>query len=127
MDHPAARHGTTDRAGESAHRAPMALDERGEGPTIAAAVDLFFGDLRLAPRTKKTYWHGIAKFLRHLSQHEGIDPETAPVSVLRPDHVTSFAAILVPRHPYTGGGFADAHRAEQHLRGAQILFVPFEL
>ena len=34
--------------------------------------------------------------LRHLSQHEGIDPETAPVSALRPDHVTSFAAILVP-------------------------------
>ncbi len=64
--------------------------------TIAAAVDLFFGDLRLAPRTKKTYWHGIAKFLRHLSQHEGIDPETAPVATLCPDHVTSFASILVP-------------------------------
>src|SRR3954467_6793076 len=84
------------RVERSAHRAPMSLDEVGEGPTIAAAVDLFFGDLRLAPRTKKTYWHGIAKFLRHLSQHEGIDPETASVSALRPDHVTSFAAILVP-------------------------------
>ena len=36
------------------------MDELGEAPTIAAAVDLFFGDLRLAPRTKKTYWHGIA-------------------------------------------------------------------
>ncbi len=67
-----------------------------DGLTIAAAVDLFFGDLRLAPRSKKTYGHGIAKFLRHLSQHEGIDPESAPVSTLRPDHVTSFAAILVP-------------------------------
>jgi integrase/recombinase XerC len=65
-------------------------------PTIAAAVDLFFGDLRLAPRSKKTYRHGIAKFLRHLAQHEGIDPEHAPVSALRAEHVTSFAAILVP-------------------------------
>jgi integrase/recombinase XerC len=64
--------------------------------TIAAAVDLFFGDLRLAPRSKKTYWHGIAKFLRHLAQHEGIDPESAPVTAMRPEHVTSFAAILVP-------------------------------
>ena len=80
----------------SAHRSPTTRDEVGDGLTIAAAVDLFFGDLRLAPRTKKTYWHGIAKFLRHLSQHEGIDPEEAPVSVLRPDHVTSFASILVP-------------------------------
>ena len=80
----------------SAPRSPRTSDEFGDVPTIAAAVDLFFGDLRLAPRTKKTYWHGIAKFLRHLSQHEGIDPEEAPVSALRPDHVTSFASILVP-------------------------------
>ena len=57
---------------------------------------MFFGDLRLAPRSKKTYRHGIAKFLRHLAHHEGIDPETAPVTAIRPDHVTSFAAILVP-------------------------------
>ena len=96
MEHSTAPPGTDDRVAGSVHRASMSLDEQGEGPTIAAAVDLFFGDLRLAPRTKKTYWHGIAKFLRHLSQHEGIDPETAPVSALRPDHVTSFAAILVP-------------------------------
>ena len=70
----------------------IAADE----PTIAGAVDLFFGDLRLAPHSKKTYWHGIAKFLRHLAQHEGIDPETAPVSALRPEHITAFASILVP-------------------------------
>lgn len=64
--------------------------------TIAGAVDVFLADLRLAPRSKKTYGHGIAKFLRHLAQHEGIDPETAPVTALRPEHVTSFASILVP-------------------------------
>jgi integrase/recombinase XerC len=80
----------------SAHRSPLSRDVLGHEPTIAAAVDLFFGDLRLAPRSKKTYWHGIAKFLHHLAQHEGIDPEKAPVSTLRADHVTSFASILVP-------------------------------
>lgn len=79
-----------DRVGIAAIDADTAM------PTIAAARDLFFGDLRLAPRTKKTYWHGIAKFLRHLAQHEGIDPEKSPVTALRPDHVTSFASILVP-------------------------------
>lgn len=64
--------------------------------TVRAAVEMFFGDLRLAPRSKKTYRHGIDKFLRHLAQHEGIDPETAPVAALRAEHVTSFASILVP-------------------------------
>ncbi len=64
--------------------------------TITAAVELFFGDLRLAPRSKKTYRHGITKFLRHLSQHEGIDPNVAPVSAIQAEHVTMFAALLVP-------------------------------
>ena len=64
--------------------------------SIATAVELFFGDLRLAPRSKKTYRHGIAKFIRHLERNEGINPEIAPVTVLNPDHVTSFAALVVP-------------------------------
>ncbi|MCC6314740.1 MAG: tyrosine-type recombinase/integrase [Thermomicrobiales bacterium] len=64
--------------------------------TVAGAVDVFFGDLRLAPRSKKTYRHGIDKFLSHLERHEGIDPEAAPVSALRAEHVTGFAALLVP-------------------------------
>ncbi len=70
--------------------------EQTDDLTIAAAVDIFFADLRLAPRSKKTYGHGIAKFLRHLAQHEGIDPEQAAVTALRPEHVTSFASMLVP-------------------------------
>lgn len=64
--------------------------------TIAAAIELFFGDLRLAPRSKKTYRHGIAKFVRHLATNEGIDPEVAPVSAILPEHVTAFASLLVP-------------------------------
>jgi integrase len=64
--------------------------------TIAGAVEMFFDGLRLAPRSKKTYRHGVAKFLRHLSEHEGIDPEVAPVTAIVPDHITQFALQLVP-------------------------------
>jgi site-specific recombinase XerD len=64
--------------------------------TISAAVEIFFGDLRLAPRSKKTYRNGIAKFVRHLAEHEGIDPDVAPVTVISAEHVTSFASLLVP-------------------------------
>jgi integrase len=64
--------------------------------TIAGAVEMFFGDLRLAPRSKKTYRHGVIKFLRHLADHEGIDPEVAPVTSIQPDHITQFATLLVP-------------------------------
>ncbi len=64
--------------------------------TIDAAVEIFFGDLRLAPRTRATYRQGIRKFVDHLEQHEGIDAKVAPVTTITPDHVTSFAALLVP-------------------------------
>ena len=67
------------------------------GPmTISAAVEIFFGDLRLAPRSKKTYRNGMAKFVRHLAEHEGIDPDVAPVTVISAEHVTSFATLIVP-------------------------------
>lgn len=64
--------------------------------SINAAVEIFFGDLRLAPRSRTTYRIGIEKFLRHLSRHEGIDPERAPVEAITVEHVTNFASVLVP-------------------------------
>jgi integrase len=64
--------------------------------TLEAAMELFFADLRLAPRSKKTYRQGVAKFFRHLERQEGVNPTTAPVTVLESDHVTSFAALVVP-------------------------------
>ena len=64
--------------------------------TINAAVDIFFADLRLAPRTKKTYRAGVQKFINHLEAHEGIDPETVDVTELTAEHVTDFASMLVP-------------------------------
>ncbi|MFN8590782.1 MAG: tyrosine-type recombinase/integrase [Thermomicrobiales bacterium] len=97
----------------------VAKDE--DALTIAAAVDLFFGDLRLAPRSKKTYRHGIAKFLRHLSQHEGIDPETAPVAALRAEHVTSFAAILVPPDVRTPEEVSQMRTAQNNISAVRKL------
>ncbi len=82
-----------ERASDAGDEAPGTADDK---LTIEGAVELFFGDLRLAPRSKKTYRHGVAKFLRHLAQHEGIDPAVAPVTALRAEHVTAFAALLVP-------------------------------
>lgn len=67
-----------------------------ESISIAAAIEVFFGDLRLAPRSRTTYRQGIRKFTDHLVRHEGIDPEVASVTTITTDHVTSFAAMLVP-------------------------------
>lgn len=64
--------------------------------TIEGAIEIFFGDLRLAPRSHKTYRQGIAKFTRHLERHEGIDPTTTPITAITTDHITSFAATIVP-------------------------------
>lgn len=73
-----------------------AENEPFEAVSIDAAVEIFFGDLRLAPRSKKTYRNGIEKFLRHLRTHEGIDTAETPVTILNADHVTSFASLIVP-------------------------------
>ncbi|CAN5767079.1 tyrosine recombinase XerC [soil metagenome] len=84
---------------EKQERAPAIVLEAGASGsevTIDAAVEMFFGDMRLAPRSKKTYRHGIDKFRRHLEQHEGIDPSVAPVTTIAADHVTSFASLIVP-------------------------------
>ena len=89
--------------------------------TIAAAVDVFIADLRLAPRTKKTYGHGIAKFLRHLAQHEGIDPEAAPVTALRPEHVTSFASMLVPPDIRTPEEVSQMRTAQNNISAVRKL------
>lgn len=83
--------------------------------SIAAAVEIFFGDLRLAPRSKKTYRCGVAKFLNHLSRHEGIDPETAPVTTITADHVTSFAAMIVPADVRTPEEVSQMRTAQNNL------------
>jgi integrase/recombinase XerC len=83
--------------------------------TIQAAVEMFFGDMRLAPRSKKTYRHGLDKFLRHIEQHEGIDPKTAPVQALVSEHVTSFATLIVPADIRTPEEVSRMRTAQNNL------------
>jgi hypothetical protein len=85
------------------------------GQTIAGAIEIFISDLRLAPRTKRTYWHALAKFQRHLRTNEGIDPAVAPVTILGPDHVTSFAAMLVPADIRTPEEVSQMRTAQNNL------------
>src|SRR4051812_10069635 len=91
------------------------LPEETELVTIDAAVEIFFGDLRLAPRSKKTYRNGIEKFLRHLRVHEGIDTAMSPVTVLNADHVTSFASMIVPPDIRTPEEVSQMRTAQNNL------------
>jgi integrase/recombinase XerC len=52
MEQPSSPGGTPARFARTAQRDLLSINEQAEGLTIAAAVDLFFNDLRLAPRTK---------------------------------------------------------------------------
>lgn len=87
----------------------------GDVLTIGGAVEMFFGDLRLAPRSKKTYRNGVAKFLRHLEQHEGIDPAVTPVTVLTTEHVTAFASLIVPPDVRTPEEVSQMRTAQNNL------------
>lgn len=86
-----------------------------EAVSIEAAVEMFFGDLRLAPRSKKTYRNGVAKFLRHLADNEGIDPAVAPVTAITADHVTAFAALIVPPDVRTPEEVSQMRTAQNNL------------
>jgi integrase len=119
---PAERLDHTERASERpALRAldTMAVDSA--PVTISGAVEMFFGDLRLAPRSKKTYRNGVAKFLRHLADNEGIDAETAPVAALNADHVTSFATLIVPPDIRTPEEVSQMRTAQNNLSAVRKL------
>ncbi len=87
----------------------------GEPISIDAAIEIFFGDLRLAPRSRTTYRQGIRKFTEHLSRHEGIDITTTPVTHITTDHVTSFAAMLVPPDIRTPEEVSQMRTAQNNL------------
>ncbi|MGB3305037.1 MAG: site-specific integrase [Thermomicrobiales bacterium] len=89
--------------------------------TLDAAVEMFFGDLRLAPRSKKTYRQGVRKFLDHLATNEGIDPKTAPVTALTADHVTSFTALVVPPDIRTPEEVSQMRTAQNNLAAIRKL------
>ena len=95
----------------------------GTSLSIDAAVEVFFGDLRLAPRSKRTYRQGVRKFLDHLTIHEGIDPKQADVTDLTTDHVTSFASILVPADIRTPEEVSAMRTAQNNLAAVRKFYA----
>ena len=83
--------------------------------TIDSAVEIFFADLRLAPRTKKTYRQGVRKFVEHLEGHEGINPRQAPVTSITAEQVTDFASLLVPQDIRTPEEVSQMRTAQNNL------------
>jgi integrase len=102
--------------GERGRTSFMVAALSSEAPlTIETAVEIFFGDLRLAPRTKKTYRQGVRKFIDHLETHEGINPRQAPVTVITAEQVTDFASILVPPDIRTPEEVSQMRTAQNNL------------
>lgn len=64
--------------------------------TLADVVDQFFDDLRLSPRSKKTYRGAMNKFLDFLERDYGLCASEISPTALSEDHVTTFAAFLIP-------------------------------
>lgn len=63
---------------------------------INESVDQFFADLRLSPRTKKTYRAAMNRFLCYVRVNHDLDPEKNTVLALTEDHVTDFIASIMP-------------------------------
>jgi integrase len=74
----------------------MADDRLLPDPTIAATINEFFDDLRLSPRSKKTYRFALEKFCAFLETAFGLPAATTPVTDLNEDHVIDFIASLMP-------------------------------
>ncbi len=83
--------------------------------TIATAEEVFFADLRLAPRSKRTYRQGVRKFIDHLQTHEGIDPETTPVEAIQVNHITDFASLIIPEDVRTPEEVSAMRTAQNNL------------
>lgn len=74
----------------------MVDDVSSPTPTIAATIKDFFDDLRLSPRSKKTYRFALEKFCAFLEKQFGLSASETPVTALNEDHVIDFVASLIP-------------------------------
>jgi integrase len=54
-------------------------------------------DLRLSPRSRRTYDYSLRCFLEFVERDFGLDATTAPVTDLRIEHVTAFVSAMMPR------------------------------
>ena len=98
----------------------MASDD--SGPTIAGTVQAFFDDLRLSPRSKKTYHVAITKFLEHIADRFDLDPEQAAVTTLTEEHVTTFVAALIPDEIRSPEEVSRMRTAQTNLAAVRKLY-----
>ncbi len=54
-------------------------------------------DLRLSPRSRRTYDYSLRCFLEFVERDFGLDAATAPVTDLKIEHVTAFVSAVMPR------------------------------
>lgn len=54
-------------------------------------------DLRLSPRSRRTYDYSLRCFLEFVERDFGLEAETSPVTALEIDHVTAFVSAMMPR------------------------------
>ncbi|MDI3341200.1 MAG: DUF3435 domain-containing protein [Sphaerobacter sp.] len=92
-------------------------------PTIADAIEIFFANLRLSPRTKKTYRSAVAKFTAHLAEQCGLDPAATPVTALTEDHVITFIARLMPDDVRSPEEVSQMRTAQTHLAAVRKLYA----
>lgn len=83
--------------------------------SINTAEEVFFADLRLAPRSKRTYRQGVRKFIDHLEKHEGIDPESTAVDKIEVRHITDFASLIIPEDVRTPEEVSAMRTAQNNL------------
>jgi integrase/recombinase XerC len=53
-------------------------------------------DLRLSPRSRRTYDYALRTFLEFINEDFGVEAATAPVTALAIEHVTAFVARVMP-------------------------------
>lgn len=93
-----------------------------EALTIGAAVEEFFADLRLSPRSKKTYRIALAKFLAHL-ERAGVDPATSPIESLTEDQVVDFVAGLMPEDIRSPEEVSQMRTAQTNLAAVRKFYA----
>jgi integrase/recombinase XerC len=78
-------------------RAEVALSNA-DVTTIQDAQRKFIDeDLRLSPRSRRTYDYSLRTFLEHVERDYGLEPGATPVTELTIEHVTSFVSARMPR------------------------------
>lgn len=82
--------------------------------TVAAAMERFLRESRLAPATRATYGYGLARLGRFLEE-AGLPPATTPVGLLTVEVLTGFASAIVPEDVRTPEQVSAMRTAQVHL------------